>query len=276
MIPSKPRKNYVLLRPLSNERSPLPFHVRSVGRQLGDVDFSTRDVAHDFFELVWTTDGEGELVCENRHFPLPPGSVIILFPKQKRYYHSVSERWRFRWFTLIGELAGDVLRSMGAEPVTARVAGRCPEHIFNRLEGLTREISADASRESCQLAFQVMLRATSSVSEKSTVVSGFVQRVMTLINDRLSDPELNVDWLAERLRVHRSVLSRQFKNETGVAPSEYVIQARLRQAMDLLRDGAKVADAARACGIVNPNYFIRLFHQKTGLTPGAFKREQRI
>jgi len=266
----------VLLRPRPAGRLSLPFRVRSVGHRRAGASFSTLDIAQSFFELVWTIGGNGQLVLGDRCLSLPPDSVMILFPGIKRRYHAVEGGWHFRWFTLVGGLTRDILESMNAIPVTVRMAGRCPEPVFSHLESLAQEISADATRECCQLAFQVMLLATNATKRPVRARSALINEAVELIKSRLSDPDLNVNWLAERLNVHRSILSRRFKRENGLAPSEYIIQARLRRAMERLRDGATVADAAQDCGIVNPNYFIRLFHQKTGLTPGAFKQEERI
>lgn len=269
---------YSILRARFDDRVALPFRVRSIG--CGDMSstFTTRDIEQDFFELLWAIDGKGRIEYSDTSCQLLPGNVTIIFPGTKRRYHTLGEQWSLRWLTLTGPLMRSVFESLGIDSsVTVRKVGGCPEELFKRLEVLTADVSERGIRESCQLAFQIMLLATAVSSYMENNNSHLVQTMIAYIEQRFDDPNLNVDWLAGKLQKHRSSLSRQFKSEIGLSPSDYIIQTRLRRAMELLRTTSdSLSKISKACGFNNPDYFIRLFHQKIGLTPGAYRDDGRI
>jgi AraC-like DNA-binding protein len=68
-------------------------------------------------------------------------------------------------------------------------------------------------------------------------------------------------------------LRRLFQNELGLTPREYLLQARLRQAMVLLaRPQHTIVGVAMAVGFASSNAFARAFKQRCGDSPSAFRR----
>lgn len=75
--------------------------------------------------------------------------------------------------------------------------------------------------------------------------------------------------LAGRSREH---VIRQMRRYYGMTPTQFVNDVRLRKAKDLLvRSGATVMDVGYALGFQNPSYFARLFREKYGVPPSAFR-----
>ena len=50
----------------------------------------------------------------------------------------------------------------------------------------------------------------------------------------------------------------------------YLNQVRISHAAMLLRQGSTVTEAAEQCGYTNISYFINLFREMNGCTPGKF------
>lgn len=66
--------------------------------------------------------------------------------------------------------------------------------------------------------------------------------------------------------------SRLFKQETGKTYSDYVIDVRMRRAMDYLQDPKyKVYEIGFLVGYRNTKYFHKLFKRQTGLTPSEYR-----
>mgnify|MGYP001104550473 CR=1 FL=1 len=78
--------------------------------------------------------------------------------------------------------------------------------------------------------------------------------------------------------VHFSVnyFSYRFRQETGVAFSDYVARRRIHKAIELARKNEEwsTEEIAEKAGFSNPNYFIRLFKKVTGSTWSEFKRKK--
>jgi|SRR5579859_96820 len=67
--------------------------------------------------------------------------------------------------------------------------------------------------------------------------------------------------------------SRAFRKSTGLAPHTWLLQARVEHAMTLLRQpNQALSEIALACGFVDQSHFTRVFVQRVGLTPGAWRK----
>ena len=65
-----------------------------------------------------------------------------------------------------------------------------------------------------------------------------------------------------------------FKQSTGIAPYQYVIQQRIAKAKRLLKQqDLSLVDVALACGFVSQSAFNRTFKQHVGTTPRKYRLE---
>ena len=101
--------------------------------------------------------------------------------------------------------------------------------------------------------------------------SPMVQKTILLIDADLSQ-ELSLSALAGHLGVSSGHLATAFKKETGKTLSEYVRQKRIRHAMYLLQTtNLQVQTVAQHCGILDVQYFSKLFKQQVGKTPKEYR-----
>jgi len=84
---------------------------------------------------------------------------------------------------------------------------------------------------------------------------------------------LNINILSDKLDIHRSRLSRMFKSQYGIPPSEYIHRLRFRRALLMLKESAApVSQTAFKCGFSDPAYFSRVFCREMGITPTQFRK----
>jgi AraC-like DNA-binding protein len=69
-------------------------------------------------------------------------------------------------------------------------------------------------------------------------------------------------------------LGRLFRQALGQSPLEYLVRLRLNRALQLLaeRPDLRVNEVGTAVGYPDTSYFVRLFRQREGLTPGQFQK----
>ena len=79
-------------------------------------------------------------------------------------------------------------------------------------------------------------------------------------------------YYADFCNLSVSRFSKVFKKETDVAPSEYLITARIEKAKQLLAEtGLSVLEVAEKTGFYDQSYFGRVFKKYTGISPGKFR-----
>lgn len=107
-----------------------------------------------------------------------------------------------------------------------------------------------------------------SPEEKYKGTEPYTQKFFALIFDKLSDPELTVEKLADLMATNRSHFQRKIKALTGFSPSELLKAIRLEKAKELLlaRSG-NVTEVAYRAGFSSQSHFTRSFTQHFGIPP---------
>ena len=98
-----------------------------------------------------------------------------------------------------------------------------------------------------------------------------LQRVCALIADRMGE-QLHVEDLAESICMSPFHFARMFKKSTGEAPHEYLTRLRMDEAKRLLAETSEpLATIAARVGYRTQAHFTGVFHERTGVTPRAFR-----
>lgn len=82
--------------------------------------------------------------------------------------------------------------------------------------------------------------------------------------------KLTIEQLQRVAHMSKSSLTRLFKTYLGMSPMEFVIRERIKKAKYLLRMTRSVKESCFGAGFNDVNYFVRLFKNREGVTPGAF------
>ncbi|MFD2329947.1 response regulator [Cohnella sp. GCM10020058] len=125
-------------------------------------------------------------------------------------------------------------------------------------------------------AIRFLRRLTASLfeiqdSEQEKRALDAAGRIQKHIADNLHD-ELSLVRLADLVYFNPSYLSRLFKQVTGINLSDYICEARVKKAKQLLENAnTKVQEIAAAVGYSSPANFARFFKKMTRLTPQEYR-----
>lgn len=98
-----------------------------------------------------------------------------------------------------------------------------------------------------------------------------IQKVITRINLDIT-ADLSLKTTASYLKMNASYLSNLFKKETGYTLTNYVNKKRIEHAAFLLSTTTlPVSTIAQQCGILDDNYFTKLFRRHYSTTPSQFR-----
>lgn len=114
-----------------------------------------------------------------------------------------------------------------------------------------------------------MIPLTSVAS--NTMDNKFLTRINEIIEQNFSNPELSVDFLAERLCISRSGLFAKIKTLADVTPNELIQIVRLKKAAALLMENQyRISEICYMVGFNSPSYFAKCFQKQFGIKPREF------
>ncbi|REK74559.1 AraC family transcriptional regulator [Paenibacillus paeoniae] len=88
--------------------------------------------------------------------------------------------------------------------------------------------------------------------------------------------QLTLESLAQALNYSAPYVARQFKSKTGRSLIEYLIEVRMGEAGQLLKEtDLPLQEIAEGVGYSDTSYFIRVFKKWIGLTPGQYREKHR-
>ncbi|MCC8943556.1 helix-turn-helix transcriptional regulator [Bradyrhizobium sp. Arg62] len=89
------------------------------------------------------------------------------------------------------------------------------------------------------------------------------------------DGDLPLAQLAAECQLSTSHFSRAFRQTTGRAPYQWLLEQRIAKAKDLLQSSQlPLAELAQVCGFADQSHLTRVFKQRVGASPGAWRRDK--
>lgn len=239
---------------------------------------ATRRLDRPHYVLQFTLAGTGFHERGGRRSLLTPGMAFLeLIPGPFRYGYAPEGRWPYelvyvsfvgvpaeRWCTRLIEAHGHVMNFGRRGPVESLMLAIAHQHTAGTLR--------DRYLISAQL-YQLLMTALSTLKTAHVSSASRLGEALALVEQHGDDPNFNITELARRVGCSREHLTRQFTSAVGATPLEYLLRHRLRQAMQMLRDGDDKLDiVARDCGFSSANYLCRAFRHRFGVTPAVFRR----
>ena len=101
----------------------------------------------------------------------------------------------------------------------------------------------------------------------------FIDKFRKVIEDNLTDTELNVDDIGKTLGLSRVQLYRKIKSLTNYSPNEFVRIIRLKTAEQMIINSEKsISEIAYEAGFTSPSYFTKCFKEYFSESPTDFTK----
>jgi YesN/AraC family two-component response regulator len=85
--------------------------------------------------------------------------------------------------------------------------------------------------------------------------------------------KVTLESLSEIFYINKFYLTRIFKEQFGLTVNNYLLQIRITHAKQMLRfTDLPIDKIGQECGMIDANYFSRMFKALEGVTPGEFRR----
>lgn len=102
----------------------------------------------------------------------------------------------------------------------------------------------------------------------------FMDKLLTIIDKELSNPDLDVDELCSAIGMSRTKLYLKIKEISGQAPNEFIRSIRLKKAIEIMaHEDVLLTEVIYRVGIQTQSYFTKAFKKEYGKTPTQFMQD---
>ena len=159
----------------------------------------------------------------------------------------------------------------------AEDGGVHPIYIDSLSSKFALRIELIADTKACSAMMREMFSSYCKLVYKHSMrrYSPIVQKAILIIDSDIS-AELSLNSLAKKLGISTGYLATIFKKETEKTVSEYIKDKRIAHAMHLLSTThLQIQTIALHCGIMDVQYFCKIFKKKTGKNPKEYRETSR-
>lgn len=121
---------------------------------------------------------------------------------------------------------------------------------------------------------QTIAQAKVKPIEAETVNEKMLAKIAKIIEENVSDPDLNVNLLCEKAGINSKQLYRLIKKYMGLTPLDYIRRVRLQKAAMLISQRRfTVAEISYMVGFKTPSYFAKCFQNQFGVKPSMYQSD---
>lgn len=242
--------------------------------------------AHTGCELYCFLQGEGYYTVEGNHYPLTPGTILLMRSGETHMphiragnaYERIAVHFPAQYLAqedpALSALFDD--RPLGEDncypPETADL-----DYLRSSLLRLCSP-AGDVSEHRIRAYLIPVLyelagrrgRSADTVAPSARPRDPLVIDIIDYINSHLTE-EFDLDELSRRFFFSKSHINKVFRAETGSSVWDYVVVKRLLHARSLLHSGVSAAGAAARSGFSDYSSFFRLYRRRFGVSPAKDK-----
>ena len=233
----------------------------------------------DEYALVYITKGEGlfsSLTCSCKK--ITKGDLFFLLPEQWHTYHPSAETgWDEYYVTFHGNYFKKLIPyiiNLSYPIFHIGINEQIIKHFGEMLDCATAQ----------RTGFQALLTGTLmhiigivySINKNQDYGNASMQKIQEAcirMRENIYD-KFTPEEIAQSLNMSYSNFRKSFKQCTGVAPHQYLLQLKLSKTKDLLSNtDMSIQEIAMKLNFESADYFSYFFRSKTGINPLSYRKE---
>ncbi len=259
------------------------LNIDHYGAEQCDKNYSFGPTVRDNYVLHFITEGKGKITILGETTELTAGDLFVL-PKNKSIFYQADgqEPWTYVWVGFSGSKAESILEhsrllekfylhSNLQSPILQKMMdiNHTDKH---SLPMVTEHILVGHLHQ--LLAHLVAEFPNQQLKEAGTLAKSYVHHAIKLIHSHYARP-IKVAEIAEQLALSRSYLYKIFKQETGYAIKDYILQVKMSRSCQLLEDPERtITEIANSVGYYDPLSFSTAFKNYFHMSPSDYRKQQ--
>lgn len=268
-------------------------HIRYAATHHFFLNKSFDSICYDC-RLFFVKDGRGTIVANGTKYSFSNHTTIFLPPGTKYRFYPDKSHHSFILVVINFDLINDfchLSKSLGTASEASfdprqLVTYELPE-VFSSV--LTKKVSSVAELlDKCSEEFLVqkpLYRETASALLKLCLMEMVrssqgdsldkIEPILDYIHSNYSDSSLTNQTIAAQFSYHPYYLSLMIKKHTGHSLHQYLIDYRIKMAKKkLITTDDAISVIAWKSGFPSTAYFIKIFKEKVGITPGSYRKDR--
>ena len=226
----------------------------------------------NYYLFVLVNKGEASLFHRNGIIKFKAHDMLVMCPGERIHYVAETP-WSIQWVGLYGQTVENYMKSL-------RICGDDPIlkiEKYYEMEEVLEELYQISNCQTEQMRFKQMeliyrffsLLCKGEQRSKSCDIADRAKKIIDYNFDR----DITVKKVADTMHLDSAYLTRKFAQKYSVAPKEYLLKKRIELAKRLLtQTDATVTEISGSVGYDDPLYFSRIFKEKEGLSPLAYRK----
>lgn len=239
---------------------------------------------HDFVELFWVEEGEGEHVIGGEARPVGPGALCLVRADDVHGFSAARPGGLLRFINVAFPLAlWESVRarhdSLGGQafdlPAVEDREHQLSEEETGRLRALSHDLATGLRSSLAAEAF-LLGALTLLAGRRRRPESGLMPVALAAAIIAIQEPRNfrgGTAALARLAECSPEHLSRSVRRHLGGTPTDVVNEARIAHAArQLVTTRRSVAEIAAECGLENLGHFYKLFRARHGTSPERYRK----
>ena len=234
----------------------------------------------DYFLIHIVLEGTGDFFSHGKKWNLHKGDAFLIQPGQMHHYKADStEPWTYFWLGFKGEFSHlltalqldenhPILHNEGIQKIYA-LFKKIKAYNFTQHPGLVLE-NLGILNSILGLIFKNRISSNNQTGSFFKTQSNHVKTMESYIGKNFDTP-INVRDVLDFVQLERSYASRIFKEKTGISIGKSILDFRIRQSKQYLKEGWSAKETSYSCGFNDYNNFLKVFKKETGITAGKYK-----
>lgn len=229
------------------------------------------------FQLLYIKSGVCHYNCDGAEGVAHKGSVIV-WPEnvRKQWHWYLKDEPDVFWVQFSGNGAKTFLDSFGLLDSLVMPLQKSNNYI-EFFEKIMNELNFRQTNycDLCEALLKELLltvaRDYEALKSRKKPLPPEIIRSVQYMEEHCAE-EIYLEALTKLNFVGKSWLIRQFKYYLGMSPMQYLNNLRIEKAKKYLQEGADIDTTARFSGFSDRLYFSKVFKEKTGISPGRYKK----
>jgi len=242
---------------------------------------------HDTMEVTIILSGTQQYYVDDTIYSLQSGDIFMTKPFERHGnqddYQNICE---YFWFQI--DLSHENDNFLGLFPVYGKL-------LFQQMKQYQTRIKKVNKQDLSHLKDIFFAFASSNPKDQLFAYSHFLSFLTSSVCDIIPDPEhhysyniqlaidfmhsnikenLNIDAIAEYVRLSRTHFLIKFKNEVGITPHSYFVSMKINAAKQLLKNtNMSSTEIAYTFNFSSSNHFATVFKKQTGYSPSEYRKK---